>query len=415
MLKYIDEVREKLLWKEIDDIEKRFENNPRECFLQMHEKFKNFLPLIKDVSTPFKFDELVSCLERYQDCIKKINQPDQQIFDCIKEFNEIGQDIHGKQNGWGADLIDDVVEKNPKLLNQAIEFYKADRNNDSDCYLIKIAEKNPETKKDIVDFLHENVSYTKENHESSSSYNDYNIALKLYSLSGDEKDLQDAREQLSQYLKKKKESNSGSVSALYPIILDNFKSLPDEEAKKVLSKEVFDVAEDTLFMSPKNGADYCHFHNVIGLCAYYGADIVSESISTLKRETRNLPGTRRQKGIMYSNLDLQSETFFEALDCIVQKEPSRAKEAFEMGKDFNRALGFDEKFTCYDSKFYYYHALGTFAKADESLKPEIISIIKENMVQDKEKDPEGYDFKAGKKVMQELTMPQVGISNTRVD
>lgn len=453
----INGVRRKLLLKEIGEIEKTLESQPRECLLQTHEKIKQILLLtneeyfqkkaleksylikklgIDTISQKEKMDFFEDIYERYDACITKIDKPDQKIFDAVKEFVDLEMTFM-KDTGacYGFSCIAKIAKKNPELLGQAVQFYKKHNN---DFCLLKVAEKNPEFKKDIVDFLRDNINYDGENwrqllslaniandeqitskvistiQSSEIVRKDFEVAAHLASFTNDEKDLKNAVYLLINY-KVSGPMEDRPVGEYRSIAESQIENLDNPKVKQTLLQYTYRKADDEFFGQYKDGSEYTNFHAIIIYGVRSGADIISNVLDSLKRETDYLPSARKNKGYMYSSLDLQSETFFEALDYIVQKEPSRAKEAFEMGKDYNRALGLDEKFTCADSKSYYYHALGTFAKADESLKPEIISIIKENMAQDQKENPDGYDFKAGKKVLQELTMPQMNRGNGRVD
>ena len=166
----INAVRRKLLFKEIGEIQKTLESQPRECLLQTHEKIKQILLLTDEeyfqkrafqysyridefgIDTAIqegKFDYFSDiCDSHYDYYVGKIDKPDQKIFDAVKEFIDLEMTFM-KDTGacYGFSCIAKIAKKNPELLGQAVQFYK--KHNDS-FYLLRVAKKNPEFKKDIV-------------------------------------------------------------------------------------------------------------------------------------------------------------------------------------------------------------------------------------------------------------------------
>ena len=405
----INDVRRKLLFKEVDKIKETLESQPRECLLQQHEKIKQILQLTDEEyfrKIAFKNSYRVSeygidralqmekrdyffhlCLDHYDFYIGKIDKPDQKIFDAVKEFIDLEMPFFNDADKcYGFSYIAKIAEKNPELLSQAVQFYK--KHNDS-FHLLRVAEKNPAFKKDIVDFLRDHINYDVKNYvqltqfvaisgdekvkekviqtlrESEKSSKSYIIAATLAALSNNQNDINHAVSLIRQY--EVPENMKDAPILHYSGILDDKLSLLAKgEAKDRIFKEVFHKAEDSLLsISGRRGGDWTHMNNIVCQCVDNDPNIIPEALNLLKREIRLFPADYKKFGFMYSNVDLQSDTLFDALDRIVQKDPSRAKEAFEMGKDYNRALDLDEKFTCYADKSWYYHALGTFAKADE--------------------------------------------------
>lgn len=456
MSENINDVRIKLLWKEVNEIDKTSKSQPHECLLQIHEKIKQMLQLTDEEYfrndllknhrpeiSVYGWDETFlghkheffrNISRRYSHAIEEMDKPDQKIFDAVKEYVNLEKTfLNGTNNAESFSLITRIVEINPELQDQALQFYK--ECNDS-FHLLRVAEKNPEFKKDIVDFLRDHINYDAKNYlqltefvkisgdekikkkviqtlrESEKTKQSYVLASTLASLSNDQDDISRAVSLIRQYVVSENSKNDPIL--YYSGILEyKLSPLPKGDAKNQIFKEIFHKSEDSLLsISEREGAHWTHMNKIVCLCVHNDPNIIPEALNLLKREIRLFPADYKKLGWMYCNVDWQSDTLFGALDRIVQKDPSRAKEAFEMGKDYNRALDLDEKFTCYANKSRYYHALGTFAKADESLKPEIISIIKENMAQDNKEDlPYGCNLESGQKVLQELTMPQINRGN----
>ena len=399
------------------------ESNPYEALFKASEIYKNDTYMMLGIDNKRRQCSFIAS------CVEKISLPDEKVLmELISLESEMDKANDPMRSSYH--YVYEVLNKNPSLLDSALDYFKDNRYPEADTQLLRIAIEKPEEKPKIFSFLRDYIcdnaencsnmvrfAYLSENEEikndmikklrsCEAEINGWKNWSQVASLTGDGKHCEKACNALREELQ-----NDTNVST-YNSIGREIDHVISKDVRKSLSEELFYSAEISVFRAPKDGYNYLSFNNVARIAIHNSDDVIPDVMSALKREVRDTP----KKGeISYNGAVYQMESFYNVLTDIIKKRPETAKEAFSMCKNLNKARMGDERHPCnMDCSELYYDLLENLADADKSLKPEITSIVRENIRRNKELLEREVDYggsislsiNAGKKVMQKLTTPE---------
>ena len=415
------------------------ESNPYETFIIASKKYKDSIDNMSHMDKRRMLGNVIC------ECLDNISMPDEKVLIEMMSLEKKMAETNDPYVGYD-NFIYNIIKKNPSLLDKALDFSKDMRYPQMDEQLLMIAKKNPDKKPEIFAFLRDNICDGAENCENmimfanlseneeikndmikklkncEAEISDWESLVQLASLTGDSKYCKKACVGMIEHVKNDLEREEYRSMRPYDYVDRNINGIANKDVRRLLSEELFHSAEIDIFRVRKDGDNYAYFHDIANTAIKNSDDIIPDVMSALRREVRDIP---KKFDDYYSGIDFHMGTFYYVLQNVVKKRPDMVKEAYGLCKDFNKVMMGDERHTYISGGRNYYNLLEHLVEADNSLKPEITSTVRENMRRDKEElvkiGGEGFyaeevssSIEAGKKLMQKLTTPPQASINSQI-
>ncbi len=426
-------------YENLEKLESLIKSNPYETLFIASKKYKDNIGNISRGDGERMFDIV------FDECLRNISEPDEKVLIEMMSLEKEMAEAHDPCVGY-MHIIRSIIKKNPSLIDKALDVSKDVRYPHIDEQLLITAEYNPDRKPEIFAFLRNNICDGAKNYKNmirfanlseneeikndmikklkncEAEISDWESLVQLASLTGDSKYCKKACVGMIEHVKNGLEREEYRSMRPYGYVDRNINGIANKDVRRLLSEELFHSAEIDIFRVRKDGDNYAYFHDIANTAIKNSDDIIPDVMSALRREVRDIP---KKFDDYYSGIDFHMGTFYYVLQNVVKKRPDMAKEAYGLCKDFNKVMMGDERHTYISGGRNYYNLLEHLIEADNSLKPEINSTVRENMRRDKEElvkiggenfyaEEVSSSIEAGKKLMQKLTTPPQASINSQI-